>query len=151
MSVSSSSSDPVQAIFDLLDGFTGWTEPAPEVRKQWNWSPDQRENTKDPALYVWSPVEGSLEAFDAEYSHIDDTQTVEINIWTLDPDTVDSYANDVIQFLSEYGNDNESNTVFHRIRPNSVNDLRQEKIARKTDHYVITVTTELRFFRETGL
>lgn len=150
MSVSSTSTDPVDAIYDLLNGYTGWTNATPEVRYQWKWSPDQRENSRDPAIYVWSPTEGSYDAFDAEYSHLDEGQTIEANIWTLDDSETSTYSEDVVDFLSEYGNDNESQTEFHRIRPQNNNDMRQENIARKTDHFIASVQINLRNFRNTG-
>ena len=152
MSATSNASDPVQAVVDLLNGAATsvWTNADPEVHLQWDVSQRGKENNPDPALYVWSPVEGNFDAFDGEYSSLDETQTVEVDCWTMDAQETATLSDDVIQFLSEYGNDNESNTQFLHIRPSSVNDARAEHIARQTDHYIATLQITVRNLRDTG-
>jgi len=61
MSVSSTSNDPVQTIIDLLDGYTGWSLDSPEVYNQNEVSQQERTSNPDPAIYVWSPVDASIE------------------------------------------------------------------------------------------
>lgn len=152
MSATSASTDPVQAVADLLSGAASsvWTNADPQVKLLWDYSQQQREGENDPTLYVWSPVEGTLEPFDAKFSRMDETQTVEISVWTFDKADTAQYSSDVIQFLSEYGTDNEANTEFHQLRPVSENDLRSEHIRRKTDHFVTNVTVEVTQLRDSG-
>jgi len=152
MSVSSSATEAVETIVDLLDGAPSgaWTNTTPDrVAKYQTHAEKARMNYPNPALYIWSPVDASLDAFDAEYSRIDETRTVEIQVWTLDDTETAQYHQDVIDFLAQYGNDNTDNTTFHRIRPTAADDLRSEHIVRQTDHYIATVTVELRNFRDT--
>lgn len=153
MSATSASTDAVTMVVDLLSGATAstWTGDPPSVNFQWDVSQQARENDPDPALYVWSPTEGALDAFDAEYSAIDQTDLVEVSCWTTAAAGTDALANDVVDFLSEYGNDNEQNTAFHRIRPIALVDNRAEKVVRRTDHYVTTVQVECQLFRSTGV
>lgn len=146
--------DPVLGVKEILEGaedFGIWNQDPPEIRKQWNWSPDQRENSKDPAIYLWSPIEGETPAFDAEYSHVDEFNTVECSVWTLDENATISYADRIIDLFGEYANDNELRTPFNRLRPDNPSDLRSEKIATKTDHYVTNIQIGVRRFREAGL
>lgn len=153
MSATSSASDSVKTIYDLLTGAasSNWTNADPDVYYRWEITSKDIEGViSKPTFGVWSPVEGTLEAFDAEYDHIDETETVEVLIIAQTDTQAAQYADDTIDFLSKYGNDNESNTNFHRIRPTSVNDARAETIARKTDNYLASVTVEMRNFRPTG-
>lgn len=150
MSATSSNVEAVETIVGLLENAdsTNWQNSDPDRIDQFQeFSEKGRQNYPDPALYIWSPVDADLQAFDAEYSHIDETRTVEIQVWTLDNTDTAQYHQDVIDFVAQYGNDNEENTTFHRIRPTSADDLRSEKVARQTDHYVATVQAQLRKLR----
>ena len=148
MSVTSNSTDAVDTIFDLLDGYTGWSLTDPEVYKQWNVSQQERENNPDPAIYIWSPVDADLSQGDAEASYYSEFRTVEASVWTLDNDSSETYHQEIIDFLRQYSNDNESNTTFHKIRPQSATDSRSEKITRMTDHYILSVQVELHNHRD---
>jgi hypothetical protein len=143
MSVTSTATDSVQAVVDLLTGYTGWSLTAPEVYKLQELSQQQRENNPDPAIYVWSPVDASLDQFDAEYSNIDETRTVECQIWTLDGGNAETYHQETIDFLAEYANDNYTNTEFHHVRPTSATDSRSDHIRQLTDHYILSVQAEV--------
>jgi hypothetical protein len=140
---SSGSTDAVQTIADLLDASTQWSLPDPEVYLLQEISQQQRENNPNPAIYVWSPVDGSLDQFDAEYSHIDETRTVECQIWNLDGIEAETYHQEVIDLLSQYANDNYRNTEFHHIRPTSATDSRSDHIRQLTDHYILSVQAEV--------
>lgn len=154
MSVSTSSRDPVQAVVDILDGYTTWTNTAPAVFRQQDVSQKARENRSDPTIYVWSPVDGTLDQFDAEYSTYDETQVVECSIWVLDTAGEDSstevlqYRDDTIDILGDYANDNGQNIAFHHIRPTSTTDSRQEHITRRTDHLIMSVQADIHEFRD---
>jgi len=152
MSATSTAGDPVQAVVDLLNGAQSsvWTNQAPEVYLQWDVTQRGRETNNNPALYVWSPVEGTFDPLAADYTRLDEEQTIEIDVWTLDPEITATVATDVIQFMSEYGNDNEDKTEFLHLRPESTGDARAEHIARQTDHYITTVTVAVRNLRDTG-
>jgi hypothetical protein len=148
MSVSSASTDAVQMVVDLLDGYTGWSLTAPEVYQHQELSQKQKENNPDPAIYVWSPVDGSLDQFGAEYDHIDETRTVEAQIWTLDAGNAETYHQETIDFLAQYANDNYSQLEFHHIRPQSTTDSRSEHIRQLTDHYILSVQSDVHNHRE---
>ena len=152
------STDPVQAIVDILDlaeTYDLWTSvsgtPVPDINYVWNVRQKSRENNKDPQVYVWSPIEVTFDSFDAKFSRMDETQTVEASVWTLDPTLTAEYASDIIQFLSEYATDNSENTNYHQIRPTNENDLRAEKAPQKTDHFITNIQVELTGLRDSGI
>jgi len=148
MSVSSTSTDAVQVVVDILDGYTGWTLSAPEVYEWAEVSQQEREHNPDPALYVWAPADATLDQFGAEYNHIDETRIVEVQVWDLDRDDVETYHQDVIDFFATYANDNEQNTPFHHIRPTSATDSRSEHTRQRTDHYIMSVQCDLHNHRD---
>lgn len=156
MSATSSSTQAQETIKDLLQGYGGWTNATPNVFLVQEVAQSERgPGQGQPAeLYIWSPTTDSLDAFDASYSHFDETRTVEIWIYTLEGDNLGSenveYQDDVIDFLSQYANDNTVNTTFNRIRPVSVDDRRSELMARDTDHTITSVEVELQNHRDTG-
>ena len=150
--------DPAEAIKEVLNksSLLVWDLDSPSSKLLQETSQSERgPGQGQPAeFYIWAN-DGSLEAFDAECSHFDATVDVDIWIVTLEDGKIGTdnrvYKNDTIQFLSEYMNDNESNTPFHRIRPSSQDDQRAEHITGTTDHHASVVTVSMREFRETGL
>lgn len=153
-------SDIVAAVIEVLQGATdydSWTLTGPEVYRQSEISQRERENNPDPSMYVWSPVDATLDPFDAEYSRVNETRTVEVSIWVLGDASnsgfgdCETYQQDVIDILSQYGNDNETNIEFRDLKPASVTDSRQEHITRQTDHYIMSVQAEVENFRATGV
>lgn len=153
------STDIVQAVVDILneaDTYGWWTNSVPEIRKQNEVSQKERENATSPRIYVWSPVDASFEAFDAEVSHYRETDTIECSVWVLtDSDgsaakECKEYYQDLIDILGEYSTNNYDNIEFHYIRPSSGVDSRQERIARRTDHYVMSVQAEVGNHRDSG-
>lgn len=174
MSVSTTATDPVDTLYDILNnagattggygvsygyvygGGTTWTNTAPEVYRRWETDQQDREHNNDPALYLWSPETSDRPALGAEYDDIDEFQFVDVSIWVLDdddtaPSDVVDYANDVIGLVEEYGTDNKGRTEWNTIRPTGDNDLRAENVVRKTDHFVITVSVDLRRVASTGV
>lgn len=145
MSATSSATDSVETVYDLLDGAQSsvWTNADPEVHHMWDVSARGRENNNDPSLYVWSPVEGDLSRFSADGDHLIDNQVVEISVWTLDSINTTEYAEDVIDLLGDYIEDNEDKITFRNIAPTSVNDLRAEHVTRNTDHYIIAIQVDV--------
>lgn len=156
MSVSSNSTDPVQSTIDLLDGYTGWSLQTPEVHHVAEVSQQDRENNPNPAIYVWSPLDGSMEGLGAKREKTIQTDTVEATIWVLDDadtdakDDIATYHAETINFLEDYVTDNYDNIEFHNIRPDVESDIRNEKVARRTDHYVMSVQAEITNLRDSG-
>jgi len=147
MSVSSSATDPVQTVIELLDGYTGWSLDSPEVYNQNEISQQERTSNPDPAIYVWSPVDASIEQFSADNDSLLETRTIEASVWTLDNSDTFTYHREAVDFLQEYADDNYATVNFHHIQPNSVTDSRSEKIARQTDHYVMSIQAEVEDLR----
>lgn len=154
----SASSDPVQAAIDILDSSdtVDWTYQKPRVRAMWNVTEQNRRNYNNPAVYVWSPVETTIEDFDAERSARITDETVEISIW-LPTDSsgrpasrIIEYAGDIQELFDPYARDNQENTEFQELNPDSINDLRSESSARKTNHHVVNVQISAQLFRETS-
>lgn len=154
MSINSSSNDPVQTVIDLLSGYAGWTHSAPEVYEQEEVSQQEKISNPDPAIYVWSATDASLDQFDAEYSAIDETIPVECAIWIMGSSAYDTssrvndYKDDTIDFLAQYANDNEQQITFHHIRPVSFTDNRSEKVSNMTDHEIATVQANVHNHRD---
>jgi hypothetical protein len=154
MSVTSSSDDPVQAVIDLLSGTSSsnWPNgPKPTyIETSWETDYQTKANRADPAVYVRSPEDGTIESFSARSTIKDESETVVAAVWATDDSTASDIAGDVVSILEDYWNDRQANTQFHRIRPRRVNDARQEHVARQTDHYTITVRVHLRRERSIG-
>lgn len=157
MSVSSSATSAQETIKDILEGYTGWTLESPNVFYVQEVAEAERgPGDGQPAeMYIWEPTGASLDAFDASYSHIDETRTVEIWVFTLEDGDIgvdnEQYQQDVIDLMSEYANDNESNTNFHRIRPTNAEDRRNEHQTRDSGHHVCAVEITMRNFRDSGV
>lgn len=150
--MSSSEIAAVETIKDLLDqaGGSVWQNAVPEVYFQWELTRREKTANPDPALYVWSPTDGALPAFDMEYSSVVEDRFVTVQIWTLDATESAEYQEDVIDYLSEFGRDNTTQTTWNTVRPSNTTDLRNEKAANMTDHYVTEVQIDLMRYRETG-
>lgn len=152
MSTSSTSTTPVETVFDLLTGeaSTTWTLTAPQIEYQWDVPQQAREQNSSPHLYLWGPSEGSLESFSMDGEQMDQSSIVEVSVWTFDADDTNTYKDDVIDILSQYYTDNTTNTTFNTVRPSNIGDHRNEKVARTTDHFVINVQADLGKLRPTG-
>lgn len=147
MSVSSTSTDPVDTIIDILDGTaqSNWpngTKPS-TIEKQWEHTFQWKKNQANPAAYVWSPERGSQDQFGPDHETKIRGETIDVDVWALDDSNVDSISGDVISILEDYWMDSQENTQWDRIRPESPDDRRAEKLARMTDHYVVSVRVAL--------
>ena len=153
MSATSSAVAPVDAIIDLLEGAdsSDWTNADPSVFSWW----DRNQQERGPGdgqpghLYVWMPVSSTIDRLSADAQVLIEDSTVEIWVFTLDANETLEYARDVIFYLSDYMNDNEQDTVFHNLEPTGVEDLREQKLTERTDHYVYTVEMSLRKITDT--
>jgi len=154
MSVSTTSSDPVETVLNLLTGYSGWSNATPGVEFQHESSQQTKQNRPDPYIYVWSPVDADLQQFDGEHSAISEFETVEASVWVLSGTgnaqfrVAQDYQDEMVDFLQQYAGDNEENTTFHQVRPTSKSDYRHENVARRTDHYVMSVTCTLHNHRD---
>jgi len=143
MSVSTTATDPVEAVKDILGGYTGWSITAPEVYHQNEVSQADKQNKPDPAIYVWSPTEADFSQFSADNDDLLEDPIIEASIWGLNESDVFTYYRETISLLQEYADDNYTNTEFHHIRPSSGTDNRNEKIAERTDHYIMNVQADV--------
>lgn len=152
MSATSSSTEPVDMVVDLLDGAAvgQWTNASPDVFYLEDVPQADRGPSQDqPAhLYVWMPAGGPIEGLSGDWTSTTEQNTVEIQVWSLDRGECAVYKEDVINFLSLYANDNEENTLFHRVRPSNQDDMRGQNQARRTNHFVMTVEVDCRKLRD---
>lgn len=167
MSATSSARNAVETVVDLLEGIPNgyggygynygsdygngslWDSSQPEIHAKTDFSQSQRESNPTPALYVWSPVDTDFQEFDAEGSHLRQTDTVEIEVWTLDEANTAEFWQDIVDYLSGYMRDNNQNTNWHQIKPVGGADNRSEHIREMTDHYITTLQLELGDHRPT--
>jgi len=68
--------------------------------------------------------------------------TVEIQVWSLDEQEARQLQADVTRILAKYLNDNRNNTPYSDVHPTGQADFREQKPARDTRHYVMSVTVE---------
>lgn len=152
MSATSSDSEPVDMVIDLLSGSSAsdWSGVKPETYAYFEIAQSERgpNDNQPPHLYVWNPTGGNISPISGDYTSLDETQTVEIQVWSLTATECKQYKQDLINYLALYGNDNEGQTLFHRIRPTTKDDLRSEKQARRTNHFVMTVEVDCRKLRD---
>lgn len=154
MSVTSASHH-VQAIIDLLENATTgeWT-PAqdPNVHRYWDHAQSERGPGADqPAiLYVWSPTGSTLDRFAMDGDRFDRSDTVEVQAWSLDETTTEQLQADMVNIIGLYIDDNETNTPYTDVQPVNTEDFREQKPARTTDHYVMSVEIETRDLQERG-
>lgn len=127
MSVTSAT-DPVATIIDLLDNAadSDWTSSSPpdRIERKENSEPSERlRNSRlaDVSLYVWSSATGEFVKWSAE-GDTDQTEVVRVEILTNDDTTTNDYAGDVIDILRTYVNDNEDQTGWVDIWPDSIDD-----------------------------
>jgi len=111
------------------------------VRTYWSDSQGERGPGADqpPIAYVWSPVDSSLDRFSIDEVKLRETNTVEIQLWSLDEQEPVTLQRDVINILSKYLDDNQRNTPYHDLQPTSASDFREQKPARTTRHYVTSL------------
>lgn len=137
----------VQAIIDLLDAApsTDWTPATdPVVKRYWDDAQSERGPGADqPAiLYVWSPTGSTLDRFDMDGDDFEREDTVEVQAWSLDETETEQLQRDVTDILSQYLDDNRTDTPYTDVAPVNEEDFREQKPARQTDHYVMAVEVE---------
>lgn len=138
--------DAVSTIMDLLsvEDDRAWTIRAPQIKRWWDDAQSERGPGADQpgVLYVWSPTGSSLDRFSMDAQVYDRNDTVEIQAWSLDEAETEQLRQDVVRILSAYLDDNETLTPFTDIQPTTSTDFREQKQARKTNHYIASVEVE---------
>ncbi len=155
MSATSTESESVDAIKDLLEkqSSSAWTNSDPSIFYNWETAFSEKGPADDqPAeLYVWQPVDTSIEKLSADGTYLDEDHTVEVQIWTLEEQTTQVYMRDVIQIFGEYLDRQQDVSEFIGIEPTAARDLRSDSVRRRTSHYIATAELSPRKLSEAGL
>lgn len=146
----------VADIINLLQAAsdTSWrTTTPPSIREYWADSQSEKGPGADqPAiLYVWSPADSSLERFSVDDTELQQSNTVEVQVWSLDPQEPVTLQEDVTRILSEYMDDNNTETPYSTVEPVVESDFREQKNARSTDYYITAVEVETEGLTEAGV
>lgn len=140
----------VDAIIDILsqaEDFALWTPTfpgdatGPSVRAYWDDATSERGPGADQPeiLYVWSPTGSTLDRFSMDGDEFRRNDSIEVQIWSLDADRVEQLQHDVTNILSQYLDDNKTDTPYTDVAPVNEEDFREQKPARSTDHFVMSV------------
>lgn len=132
---------------------TDWRTSVPNVREYWADAQSERGPGADqpPVCYVWSPTDSTLDRFSVDDTELQQSNTVEIQIWSLDPTEAVTIQEDVTRILSEYLDDNNTETPYVTVEPVVESDFREQKNARSTDHYITAVEIEAEGLTEAGV
>lgn len=128
----------------LVAGVDPWSVTPPEVRPYW----EDAQNEKGPGagqppvVYVWSPVDTTFERFSVDEANLRENSTVELQAWSLDATEVKQLYNDLVQIMSKYLDDNKDLTPYADIQPSSGSDFREQKNARSTQHYIMSIQVD---------
>lgn len=145
----------VQNVINLLENAdpTEWTPETPNVHRYWDVAQSEKGPGADQPgeIYVWSPTGSDLEQFSIDGNRYDQTDTIEVQIWTLDDVEVQQLQADVTRILSGYLDDNAVDTPYSTVKPTTENDFREQKMAQHTDHYIMSVELDTRGLSNTGL
>jgi len=147
MSVSSSESNPVNAVVDLLEQTTDsdYTGTKPEVIEAvWQRTPQARLNESRDAVYVWQPTDGEIERVTADGDLLFRENSVEVWVYTLeDKARAVQLREDILLFFADYIDDNKANTRFNDIQPANDMDNRPGNLPRDSSHDVMGLTLDL--------
>jgi len=139
----------VPAIIDLLEAAasTAWpSHTAPDVFRYQDRSQQERGPGADqpPHLYVWSPTTSSLEQFTRDGTQFDRADVLDILVYSFDETESRQYRDAAVDILSSYLDDNKTATPYATVEPTSLNDYREQKVTRQTDHFVTGLEVEPR-------
>ncbi|UXF50121.1 hypothetical protein 7865G3C4_16 [Haloquadratum phage sp.] len=142
--------DPIQQIVNLINktNDSRWRYGKPDrIAPIWEYSHNDRINFPNPAFYIYTPAESTVDKFGIEGESFNQTITIEILIMTLEATETQGYVGDTAEFITQLYNDNTRNTVqFHRFGNITASDLRNEHMGQQTDHYLASVTFEIQRF-----
>lgn len=156
MSVTSST-DPVQAVKDILDNMTSadWSnlgDTPDRIEFAWTSEPSEkahRNRRQEAAIYVESPVEGTFSPESTGVDHYTDSQAVLAQVRSgNESKTVNTAADIKNHFITNYWTDNSQQSNWRIIRPNAENDLRSQGFYRGS-FFIINVTLTLEALRTT--
>jgi hypothetical protein len=143
----------VAVIIDLLQNATDseWTPTTPTVKQYWDDTQSERGpgDGQPPVLYVWSPTGSSLDRFSMDGTRFERSDTVEVQAWSLSDVVTRQLQDDVVGILSQYLDDNETDTPYTDVAPVNTEDFRQQNPARDTRQYVMGVEVETRDLEDT--
>jgi len=144
--------DPVEAVEEILR-LSKSTATTQFTVKNW-WEDAQSERGpgagQPPVAYVWSPTGSTLDRFSIDANRFNQTDTIEVQVWSLDAREAKLLQQDITEILSRYLDDNNERTEFVDVAPVVENDFRQQNPARDTEHYVLSVEVETRGLSPTG-
>jgi len=142
--------DPIQQIVNLINktNDSRWRYGKPDrIAPIWEYSHNDRINFPNPAFYIYTPAESTVDKFGIEGESFNQTITIEILIMTLEATETQGYVGDTAEFITQLYNDNTQNTLqFHRFGNITASDLRNEHMGQQTDHYLASVTFEIQRF-----
>jgi len=141
--------DPIDAIVKLLNkDITYQLDKPKRIAPIWEYSHNDRINFPNPALYVYPPTETPIDKFSIDGDSTNQTNTIEILIMTLDETKTRGYQSDIVTGLTQFYDDNQQQTEFHRFENITASDIRNEHITQQTDHYIGSVTVEVQKFTD---
>ena len=143
--------DPIQHMVGILNDISAseLSLPKPErIDPIWEYSHNDRINFPKPALYVYAPTEATVDKFSIDADTTNQTNTIEILIMTLDQERTRAYQQDFVRYLTQFYDDNQTETGFHRFQNITASDIRNEHITQQTDHYIASVTVEVQKFTD---
>jgi hypothetical protein len=155
MSISSADSH-VQVVIDLLQAEpdTSWSVTgSPRIKDYFDDAASEKGPGagQPPVIYVWSPTAATLDRHSMDDNQFYRQNTAQVLITSLGEKQAIDVQNDVVQILSEYLQDNRTDTPFNDLAPTQAADNREQKEARLTDHFVTQVTVETKNLPTTGL
>lgn len=152
---STSEQTPVRAIQDLLRNAdeTTWSTETPEVYLWEERSQDERGPGQGmpPELYVSQLTGAPLERFSADNDLLLDEPTCEIWVYSLDSTETEALARDVISYMSAFMADKMEHSEFTDIVPSNVEDYREQKLRKVTQHFIYEVEIQMERLTETGV
>jgi hypothetical protein len=143
--------DPIQHMVGILNDISAseLSLPKPErIDPIWEYSHNDRINFPKPALYVYAPTEATIDKFSIDADTTNQTNTIEILIMTLDQERTRAYQQNFVRYLTQFYDDNQTETGFHRFANITASDIRNEHITQQTDHYIASVTVEVQKFTD---
>lgn len=143
MSITSTESEPVDAVKDLLDGqpSSAWTnaDPVVEYIHEVPFSEKGPGQGQPAEVFVWQPIDSDISKLSADGRYLDEDHAVEVQVWTLTESETMQYARDVVQIFSKYMDNQQNVTEFITMEPTAARDLRSDALPRQTSHYLATV------------
>jgi len=145
----------VPAIINLLNAAanTAWpNDTAPDVFRYQDRSQQERGPGAGqvPHLYVWSPTTSSIEQFTRDGTRFNRSDVIDILVYSFEETTARTYRDAAVEILSQYLDDNETETPYSTVEPTGLNDYREQKATRQTQHFVMGLEVEPRGLTDTG-